>query len=109
MEDPHQIQMQFLSEYANPEFNNMSGIFTIYHDLGYAAFIYFALVGIMLGITYKSFRTGNGYLGYYYPLAYVVILELIRVSYLTSTRMFPIIIFTVLAVLFTRGFLVKRT
>jgi len=77
----------FLNNYADPEFNNMSGIFPIIYDLGTSGgAIYFALFGFIAGLLYRSMVLGGKIGGILYPILFVGIVEIFRITYLNSSR-----------------------
>ena len=83
----------FLGKFADPEFNNMSGIFTIYYDVGVpGALVYAAAWGGIAGVAYASMRARRGFLRLLYPLLFLSILEAMRVIYLADPRAFPALI-----------------
>lgn len=80
---------KFLEKYTDPEFTNMSGIFTILYDLGYVAWgLYALLLGIGLGYLFRTFRSGNGVGIALYPAVFIGILEVMRIPYFGETRGF---------------------
>ena len=79
-----------LKEFANPEFNNPSGIFPYASDFGVIGSVFFWLVvGFAVGKCYTSFRKGGIGGTLFYPLLYISLLEMARVCYLTSARSSP--------------------
>ncbi|MDU1838678.1 MAG: O-antigen polymerase [Staphylococcus epidermidis] len=93
----------FLENYANPEFNNPSGIFVYFYDLGIPlTMVFILLVSFIIGILYREFIQNKGLGSIIYPAIYIGILEILRIPYLTSSRLFPIILFI------TLGFIVFR-
>ena len=83
----------FLDKFADPEFNNMSGIFTIFYDMGVGgSLLYAGLWGCVAGAAYSSMRARRGFLRLLYPLLFLSILEVMRVIYLGDPRAFPAII-----------------
>ena len=80
----------FLTRYADPEFNNMSGIFVIFYDMGVPGTLVYALFwGGLAGASYASVRARRGMLRVLYPLFFLSILEVMRVTYLSDARAFP--------------------
>jgi len=79
-----------LEQYANPEFNLMSGPGAVVSDFGdYVAIPVFACFGLVSGYLFLSARRG-GVLGLlFYPLWSVGLLELGRLLYWSTSRAFP--------------------
>ena len=93
----------FLSRYADAEFNNMSGIFTIFFDLGVpGTLIYAAVWGGLAGVSYSSMRARKGFWRLMYPLLFLSILEIMRILYISDVRAFPVILTLVLGYAFFR-------
>lgn len=91
------LDYTFLGRFADPEFNNMSGIFTIYYDMGVAgALLYAGAWGCFAGAAYASARARRGVLRLLYPLFFLSILEAMRVIYLGDPRAFPAVLTLVL-------------
>lgn len=89
-EVPHEL---FLQRFGDPEFNNMSGIFPIYHDLGLAlGLVYFLLLGFAFGLAYRSASKGEVFGGLLFPPFMVACMELLRISYLNGQRCFLILV-----------------
>ena len=77
----------FLNNYADPEFNNMSGIFPIVYDLGtVGAGLYFALLAVVAGMLYRSMLRRGKVGGMLYPPVFVGCLEVMRTPYLNGAR-----------------------
>lgn len=93
----------FLLTYADPEFNNPSGIFVYFADLGIALALASALLyGLLLGVLYKGFiakRPGSVIL---FPLFFISLLEIFRLPYLVDSRVTPMLLASFLAILFLR-------
>jgi oligosaccharide repeat unit polymerase len=87
----------FLNSYATPEFNNMSGIFTIVYDVGIVGgLFYFLGFGIVAGMLYRSMIQGGKRGGMIYPIVFVAIVEVMRLPYLTLTRVVTLFVGTFL-------------
>jgi hypothetical protein len=82
----------FLDKYGNREFNNLAGIFALYHDFGFlGASIVMVLLGITIGLLYNLYR-GNSLIGVLlYPTFFIFILEILRIFYIGEPRTIPII------------------
>jgi hypothetical protein len=88
-EAPHDL---FLARFGDPEFNNMSGIFPIFHDIGSVlGLAYFAAQGFVFGLAYRSAVKGEAVGALLYPPMLVACMELLRISYLNGQRCFPIV------------------
>lgn len=93
---PHEL---FLQRFGDPEFNNMSGIFPIFHDLGIVlGLAYFVLQGFVFGLAYRSAIKGEVFGGLLFPPIMVACMELLRISYLNGQRCFLIIVGALLLV-----------
>lgn len=89
----------FLAKYADPEFNNMSGIFTVFYDLGVVGALVFAWIyGFIVGALYIQFIEHRGVGRFLYPAIFVSILELMRVLYVTESRFFLVVMGTLAGV-----------
>ena len=77
----------FLTDFADPEFNNMSGIFPLIYDMGIlGAGVYFLLFGFASGVLYRDMLRGRRLGGMFYPSVFVGCLEILRGAYLNGTR-----------------------
>ncbi len=84
---------------GNPEFNNPSGLFLPFHDLGlYGALVYWFLIGATTGFIYSMFTKGYLLGLFLYPIWVFGILEIPRYLYFATGRFFPIW-FSLLAIL----------
>lgn len=82
----------FLEPFADPEFNNLSGIFVVFHDIGLPlGFLYAAVWGSALGFWYRQMLRGEGLGSFMYPACYLSLLEILRTLYLGNQRAFPIL------------------
>ena len=78
-----------LAAYADPQFNNISGLVSLiwdYNWIGAAGVL--AISGVVFGRSWHGLETGRGYLRYYYGIFYVGLLDLIREPYLGLGRSF---------------------
>lgn len=88
--DVESVDTRFLFAYADREFSNMSGLFTVYFDLGIGgALVYAALWGATIGYAYSCVKARTGFWRLLYPLLFVAILEAMRVPYLGEPRAIP--------------------
>lgn len=83
---------RLLIGYASPEFNNPSGVLSYYIDLGLLVFPFFALLGIIFGSLFNSFAKAQGRYACLYPCIYIFIVEMLRIPYITSSRLFLVIV-----------------
>ena len=91
----------FLSTYATQEYNNPSGIYIIAYELSfYGGILYVTAFGFVTGILYRSFYEKSGLGVYLYPVFFIGILEFLRLLYLSESRVFPIILFSIIGYLF---------
>jgi hypothetical protein len=79
----------FLQRYADPEFNNPSGLYTVVYDLGVAgALVYFSVLGFLCGLLYRAIIDGRARGVLLYPMCFVMMLELYRYPYFGESRSF---------------------
>jgi hypothetical protein len=89
--DVRQQYFAFLGQYARPEFNNPSGLFTIVFDIGYAgSMLYFLAVGMLIGRLWALWRLHSPAGVLFYPVMVLFLVELLRFNYLAATRFFPV-------------------
>lgn len=87
----------FLSTYANLELNNMSGIYTIYFDYNWFSFILFFLIGVIYKFFYNAYRHHPArIIASTYPILLLSLIEVLRINYLFSVRLFPVFLFTII-------------
>ncbi len=83
--------MQFLEQFARPEFNNPSGLFPIVYDLGYVgSMLYFLGIGALIGRLHMAWRCRETGGVLFYPVAVLFLVELLRFNYFSSSRFFPV-------------------
>ncbi|GGJ95901.1 O-antigen polymerase [Calditerricola satsumensis] len=98
--DISELYDSLLFLYANPEFNNPSGILLPIVDFGiFGGLFVWVLLGFITGILYKWFTEGSIFGLFIYPIWFIGLLELPRILYWTSSRSFPTFI-ALLVVLF---------
>ncbi len=79
----------FLQRYADIEFNNPSGLYTVIYDLGIPlGIVYFALVGVIAGLLCRRHAAGSLSGALFYPMFFISYLEVFRYPYLGSGRAF---------------------
>jgi hypothetical protein len=99
--DGHLWFLKFLAAYASPEFNNTTGVLTVVYVWGWTlGLVLMGIYGIWAGLTFASFRSGNGALRYVYPIFLYSILELLRIGYIYDGRAVAAIIGIIIAIAF---------
>ncbi|WP_254799088.1 oligosaccharide repeat unit polymerase [Burkholderia ubonensis] len=78
----------FLTNYADPEFNNLSGIFVHFFEWGWFGLLVAALIGWILGKGYAGWCAGNGFWCCAHAVLYVSLLEILRIPNMFSGRNF---------------------
>ena len=79
----------FLDAYADPEFNNPSGLFPIVFDMGLPlALVYFFVFGAIAGFLYRGYVAGRLVSVLFYPIFFIAIMEVMRIPYLGESRTF---------------------
>jgi len=82
----------FLERYADPEYNNPSGIFSVIADLGLVGGAVFAAIfGWIVGYFWRSLVQGRA-VGIFYPICFLSLLEIFRIFYVTGGRAFPTVL-----------------
>jgi hypothetical protein len=77
----------FLLNFADVEFNNMSGIYPIIFDLGeVGGLLYFSVFGFVAGVLYRSMINGRALGLILYPPMFTGCLEVMRIAYLNGPR-----------------------
>jgi oligosaccharide repeat unit polymerase len=83
----------FLHYYADPEFNNMSGLFAPFVDYGVSGGAFFwILLGYLSGVLFRSYLQGRLAGLLLYPVWFLCIVEIPRVFSFSGTRYFPVIV-----------------
>ncbi|WGS47444.1 oligosaccharide repeat unit polymerase (plasmid) [Burkholderia sp. JSH-S8] len=78
----------FLNGYADPEFNNPSGIFVHFYEWGWFGLLVAAFVGWVFGSSFAGWRAGSGFWCCAHAVLYVSLLEILRIPNLFSGRNF---------------------
>lgn len=79
-----------LALHGSPEFNNPGGLAVPLFDFGVAGgLLFFAVAGVLIGLAYRAFRTGNPVGLLFYPGLFTGLLELPRYVYWTEGRVVP--------------------
>ncbi len=99
----------FLSNSADPEFNNPSGIFVHFYEWGWFALFVAAFIGWVLNRSYSGWRTGNGFWCCAHPVLMVSLFEILRVPILFSGRNFVSIAMLFIVFCFCRTRPVRQT
>lgn len=87
--------VDFLTTFANVEFNNSSGIFAPINDMGpTVGILIWFLIGLLSGALFQGYRNGGFISSLVYPTWIVGIYEILRVLYWGNTRYFPIMLAT---------------
>jgi hypothetical protein len=85
--------LTFLERFGDIEFNNMSGIFPIFFDLGIPlGLLYFGAVGLIAGALYRALLRGSAAGALLFPSFLVAVLEVMRVTYVNGSRTFLIFV-----------------
>jgi hypothetical protein len=79
----------FLAKFADPEFNNPSGLYAVICDLGLPlGMAYFACVAALGGFLFRAYGEGRLIGATVYPILFLSFLELFRYPYLGQPRAF---------------------
>lgn len=96
----------FLEKFADPEFNNPSGLYAVVCDLGLPLGIaYFAAVALAGGLLFRAYGEGRLLGALLYPIIFLSFLEVYRYPYLGQSRAFT----WVLGMILMRGLLAVQT
>ena len=77
----------FLHLHASPEFNNRTGILTVFHDWGIALGLgYFAGLGALYGYAHLCFAARRGWARHLFPVFLLGLFELLRIDYVADGR-----------------------
>ncbi|MDN7588919.1 oligosaccharide repeat unit polymerase [Burkholderia seminalis] len=86
----------FLNSYADPEFNNPSGIFVHFYEWGWFGLLNAAFAGWVFGRGYAGWRRGSGFWCCAHAVIYVSLMEILRIPNLFSGRNFvPMVLLVV--------------
>jgi hypothetical protein len=84
---------QYLATFANPEFNNVSGLYLPFIDFGLiSGVLVLIVVGAVSEVFYRSFSRSQPAGLIIYPTWYVGLLDFIRIFYWGESRYIPIIV-----------------
>jgi oligosaccharide repeat unit polymerase len=97
------IVYQYLTTFANPEFNNVSGLYSPFIDFGLVVGLMVVMgVGAISGLLYRSFLRLQPAGLIIYPTWYVGLLDFIRIFYWGESRYIPVFVPAVCVVWFVR-------
>jgi hypothetical protein len=83
-----------LAQRGNPEFNNPGGLAVPTIDFGkIGGPVFFLIAGLIIGMAYRSWRSGQPTGLLVYPVFFTGLLELPRYLYWTQGRVFPAMVF----------------
>lgn len=89
---------EFLRRFADVEFNNMSGIYPVFYDVGITlGLLYFGGLGVLMGLAYGEAKRGRRLGTLIFPSMLVACIEVLRIMYLNNTRCFLVFVGAVLA------------
>ena len=84
---------RFLYSYASPEFNNLSGVYSVFYDYGVPlGVVVFGALGAVTGKLYKQFVHGRLLGVILFPAWFTGLLEMPRVFTWGSSRFFPALV-----------------
>lgn len=90
---------KFLKIGADEEFNNSTGVLTVFDDWGIVVgLLFMAAFGFIAGRGYRAYRSGRGVMQYVYPIIFYHIYEMLRIGYVFDGRGMAAIIGLLLAV-----------
>lgn len=88
---------KFLTYFADVEFTTYSGFFPVFYDIGIVGgLIYASIYGFIIGFCYRKFKEGIGFGLLMYPILFTSLAELLRILYMSYSRIIPIIIFMII-------------
>ncbi|MHA4870314.1 hypothetical protein ACXZ1M_21710 [Duganella sp. PWIR1] len=87
------LNLLFLSMYGDPEFNNPSGLFFVFSDLGIVGGLaLFLLIGATAKYVYANWRNSATAVGAMYFVFLMMFMELFRYFYLGDPRCFMVVL-----------------
>ncbi len=93
----------FLERFGDPEFNNPSGLFSVFYDVGLApGILLLALTGTLAQSAYRAFQDSGNVLGLLFPVFFLALIELFRYWYLGNSRSFLFVLALIFAALLAR-------
>ena len=101
---PSDLRLALMKAEGNPEFNNPSGIFTVFMDFGVpGTLLYFAVYGFTAVLLYSSYRRGSIVGLFLYSFLLTGLTDQARILYSHSGRAFPTWPLLLLVVLISRS------
>lgn len=101
--DPDKELIHLLYKYANPEINNDGGLLQPAYDFGVLGVpLFWFVLAIGVGYAYHGFLAGRLTGLVFYPMFFVGMLEVPRILYFTSQRVFPSFFLLAMFILFSR-------
>lgn len=77
----------FLAGAADKEFNNTTGLLTVFDDWGIAGgLVFMAVLGFAMGRGWRSYASGRGVMQYAYPILFYHLYEILRIGYVFDGR-----------------------
>jgi len=98
----HKVKVDYLTNYANPEFTNMSGIFPVFYDWGWFALLLFSFFGVLLQRVFFYYKQGDFRAFIIFPTLLISLIEIIRINYSLSTRAFPVFLTVIIFIALRR-------
>ena len=107
--NPRRVNGELLNVLGTPELNNPSGNLMQVVDFGYLGFlIYWSVIGAASAKIYQSFRRQQIMGLFLMPIVFLMILESPRISYLSSTRLFPALAILLMTLIFAGQLKIPR-
>jgi hypothetical protein len=89
----------FLSEYGDPEFNNLSGLLLVVSDIGISgAAVYFFAIAFVAGLLMRRYERGNLIGIALFPCFFMSFIEIFRYPYMGQTRAFSYVMAALIGV-----------
>jgi oligosaccharide repeat unit polymerase len=89
----------FLSEYGDPEFNNLSGLLLVVSDIGVAgAAVYFFVIAFVAAMLMRRYERANIIGIALFPCFFMSFIEIFRYPYLGQTRAFSYVMAALIGV-----------
>jgi hypothetical protein len=102
-DDPAELAAILVAEDGNPEFNNPTGIFVVFTDLGVpAGLVFWAVFGGVVMLLHRAFRRGSLAGLFLYPFLFMGLTDQVRIFYLTTGRTFAAWAFLLVAWMIAR-------
>ena len=102
-DEPAELAAVLVAEDGNPEFNNPTGIFVVFTDLGIpGGLLFWAAFGGVVMLLYRAFRRGSLAGLFLYPFLFMGLTDQVRIFYLTTGRTFAAWAFLLVAWMIAR-------